>query len=146
MAGKQPKRIPRPGVDEYGRTPLHYAAAEANASEVSKLLASGADRDAQDDNGWTPLHFAAQSVSSECTEKLLGAGANIRLTDSYGNTALWRAVFCSKGNGAVIKLLRTAGADPLAKNSKGTSPVSLSRTMANFEITQFFSDIPDTNP
>ena len=131
-------------MDEYGRTPLHYAASESKVGEVLKRLASGANPDAQDDNGWTALHFAAQSVSPECTEALLQAGANLRLTDSYGNTALWRAVFCAKGDGSVISLLRTAGADPLAKNLKGVTPVSLSRTIANHDIAKYFFDVIDT--
>jgi len=61
MTGKQPKRKPRPGVDEYGRTPLHYAAAEGNAEDVVKYLKAGNNPNLQDDNGWSPLHFAAQA-------------------------------------------------------------------------------------
>lgn len=52
MAGKQPKRKRREGVDEYGRIPLHYAATGSRPDEVEKLLAAGADENAQDDNGW----------------------------------------------------------------------------------------------
>jgi ankyrin repeat protein len=143
MAGKQPKRKPREGVDEYGRTPLHYAAAESRPDEVAKLVAAGADANAQDDNGWSPLHFAAQAVSSNCTAALLRAGADTSLHDSYGNTALWRAVFSSKEDGSVIRLLREAGANPLAKNKHGISPTSLARTIANFDVAQYFTDIAD---
>ena len=73
MSGKQPKRKSRPGVDELGRTPLHYAAADGDAARVQELLTSGADPNAQDDNGWTPLHFAAQGKSAAITRVLLGA-------------------------------------------------------------------------
>lgn len=141
MAGKQPKRRAREGVDAYGRTPLHYAAADSKASDVADLLAAGADPNAQDDNGWSALHFAAQAVSAECAQALLQAGASVSLRDSFGNTALLRAVFSSRGNGSVIRVLREAGADPHASNNHGVSPVSLARTIANHDVAQFFSDI-----
>ena len=142
MTRKQPKRNPRPGVDEYGRTPLHYAAADGHAEEVIRLLAVGANPNAQDDNGWSALHFAAQAVSPVVTEALLAAGANTELRDSFGNTALSKAVFESRGNGSVIQILRRAGADPHAANSSGVTPLSLARTIANYNVAQFFADLP----
>ena len=72
---------------------------------------------------------------------MLRAGANATLADSYGNTALFRAVFASKGEGEVIKLLRAAGADPYATNSHGASPLSLAQSIANFNIAVHFADL-----
>src|SRR6185295_18401314 len=106
MAGKQPKRKQRPGIDEYGRTLLHHAAADGQVLEVLRLLTAGANANAQDDNGWSPLHFAAQAVSPGATQALLIAGANFELRDSFGNTPLSTAVFASKGDGSIIELLR----------------------------------------
>jgi uncharacterized protein len=77
MVGKHPKRIPRPGVDRAGRTSLHYAASEGSVAEVTRLLRSRADANAQDDNGWSPLHFAAQANSVEVVRALITAGANV---------------------------------------------------------------------
>jgi ankyrin repeat protein len=147
MGAKHPKRKPRPGVDEYGRTPLHYAAADGDTSQVEKLLRkglfrTGADPNAQDDCGWSPLHFAAQAQSAPVTAALLRAGADVGLRESFGNTPLIRAVFSSRGNGSVIQLLRSAGADPMAANHSGVTPVELARTIANYDIAQFFADIP----
>jgi ankyrin repeat protein len=139
MTGKQPKRKPRPGVDEYGRTPLHYAANDGNASLCVDLLTAGADPNATDDNGWTPLHFAAQVQSAEVTRLLLDAAAKTELRDSYGNTPLWRATVTARGNGDVIALLRRAGADPYAKNNYGNSPISIARETPT---AQFFADLP----
>ena len=76
------------------------------------------------------------------TRILIAAGAPVDLRDSNGNTPLWRAVFSSRGDGAVIKLLRDAGADPYAENASGVTPRALARTIANFDVTQFFSDLP----
>ena len=141
MTGKHPKRLAREGVDPYGRTPLHNAVIAHDLDAVHGLLREGANVDAQDDNGWTPLHFAAQDRLAEIVSALLASGADPSLADSFGNTALWRAVFCSEGDGRVIRLLREAGASPLQENKSGVSPVKLARTIGNYDVAQFFSDI-----
>lgn len=130
------------GLDGLGRTLLHYAAGDARPDRVAELLTSGADANARDDNGWTALHFAAQARSPECVDLLLRAGADPSLQDSDGNTALWRAVYWSGGEGAVIGLLRQAGADPFTLNRHGVSPISLARIIDNHDVAQFFSDLP----
>lgn len=141
MAGKIPKRSARPGLDEYGRTPLHYAASHAMDRDVSALIGQGQNPNTKDDNGWTPLHFAAQSNSAGCVKMLLEAGADASFVDSHGNSPLLRAVFSSKGDGTVIRELLAAGADPMQKNLSGVSPISLAATIANYPVAQFFSDV-----
>jgi ankyrin repeat protein len=108
----------------------------------AELLAAGAVPNVPDDSGWTPLHFAAQAQSAPVTKLLIDASANLDVRDGNGNTPLWRATMTSRGQGEVIGLLRAAGADPCAKNNAGISPVSLARTIANFPLAQFFSDLP----
>jgi len=137
---RQPK-IERLGVDREGRTSLHYAAAESDAALCKTLLSSGLDPNTQDNRGWAPLHFAAQATSGEVIALLLGAGATPDIRDMHGNTLLSTAVFSSKGDGSVIALLRQAGADPAASNKHGVSPVSLARTIANYNVAQFFVDV-----
>jgi ankyrin repeat protein len=142
MARKQPKKRSRPGVDEYGRTPLHYAAGDGDAGAAQQLLAAGADPNLQDDDGWSPLHFAAQASSAPVAQLLLAAGAQVDSRDSWGNTPLAKAVFNSRGDGSLILVLRAAGANPTALNHHGVSPLSLARTIANYDVAQFFSDLP----
>jgi ankyrin repeat protein len=122
MAGKQPKRIPRPGVDEYGRTPLHYAAADGDANAVAAQLKGGANVNAQDDNGWTPLHFAAQGRFVEVLRTLLAAGADPNLADRHGNGPLWTAVMKDRDDYACVKLLLAHRADADRKNAYDRSP------------------------
>jgi uncharacterized protein len=143
MSAKHPKRKERPGVDRAGRTPLHYAAVDADIVSVRRLLDSGMDPKTPDDEGWTPLHFAAQSNSVEIAEQLLSAGASVDPCDSHGNTPLFKAVFNSRGKGDVIRLLRARGANPYAMNKHGVSPLKLARTIANFDVRQFFTDLPE---
>jgi uncharacterized protein len=142
MVGKAPKKYSRPAVDKYGRTPLHFAAADGNATEVRRLSVEGASPKAQDVNGWTPAHEAARPSSFECMSALLSAGADPELADCDGNTVLWWVVFASKGVGELIVALRAAGADPHVANKHGVSPLSLARIIANYDVRQYFSDLP----
>ena len=128
-------------LDEFGRTELHYAANESRISDVKDLIAAGLDDNLPDFAGWTPLHFAAQANSQEVTTVLLDAGASVTAIDSNGNTPLWRAVFCSDGNGEVITLLRNAGSDPNLDNHYGVSPFKLACTIGNYDVRQFFCDL-----
>jgi len=143
MPRKTSKRSARAGVDRLGRAPLHYAAAEGDATRLEALLRGGADPNAQDDAGWAPLHFAAQARSGECARILLAAGATVDLRDRHGNTPLWRAVFSSLGDGSVIRLLRAAGSDARAANEHGVSPAQLARSIANYDVARFFTDVPE---
>jgi ankyrin repeat protein len=106
------------------------------------LLKEGASPSASDDNGWTPLHFAAQS-RLDLTRLLLEAGATVDATNSHGNTPLGTAVFNSRGQGAIIALLREYGASPALENRHGVSPLRLARNIGNFDVAQFFKDLPE---
>ena len=129
MAGKQPKRKPRPGVDEYGRIPLHYSAVDGDFDALVRLLESGSPIDAQDDNGWTALHFATQDSHSRLVEELLRRGANPNLVNSYGNSPLWVGIMKARGDFTIVKRLLAAGADPDRKNASGRSPRDIAKDM-----------------
>lgn len=135
------KRTNSPDPD--GRSDLHYAARDGNLAGVQKLVSAGTDVNLQDKHGWTPLHFAAQALSEEVTIYLLERGAVVDVEDRHGNTPLFRATFASQGDGGVIRALRAAGADPRKKNKSGVSPLKLARTIANYDLAQFYSDIKE---
>jgi ankyrin repeat protein len=129
MAGKQPKRKPRPGVDAYGRIPLHYAALDGDLAALIRLLESNSSVDAQDDNGWTALNFAAQDGHLKIVEELLKRGANPNLVNSHGNGPLWVAIMKSREDLSLIKMLLAAGAVPDYKNVHGRSPRDMATTV-----------------
>jgi uncharacterized protein len=108
---------------------------------LATLIAGGANVNAQDTHGWSALHFAAQSLSVACVQSLLAAGAIVDIQDHFGNTPLFRAVFASRGDGSLIKLLLSAGANPNLHNRNGVSPESLARTIANYDVAQYFKGI-----
>ena len=47
------------------------------------------------------------------------------------------------GGRALIQLCARRGADPRVKNKHGVSPVKLARTIANYDVRQFFTDLPE---
>jgi ankyrin repeat protein len=130
--------------DRHGRLPLHYAALNDDVDTARALLDGGADPNARDREGVTPLHIAAQQLSVRVAPLLLERGASIDAQDEYGNTPLARAVFNSRGDGAMIQLLRGHGADPVRANKSGQTPVGLARLIDNFPFAQWFADLPDT--
>jgi ankyrin repeat protein len=130
-------------IDRAGRSALHYAALENNVPEVRRLLEEGFDSRAVDKSGWTPLHFAAQEYSIDAAALLLQHCASVDAQNCHGNTPLSNAVFYSRGRGELIQLLRKNGADPHLSNKSGVSPLSLARTITNFDVGQYFDDIPE---
>ena len=117
------------------------AAIDSKMEAARILIDAGANFDVQDPQGWSALHFAAQSGSEEIARILLEGGANVDPRDSYGNTPLGKATFESQGNGEMIMLLRSFGADPLMKNEHGVSPLELARTIGDCDVAQFYSDL-----
>jgi ankyrin repeat protein len=130
-------------VDEYGRSPLHYAALANDLDAAGARVAAGDDPNLRDVNGLTPLHFAAQESAAEVAALLLSAGAEVDGADVHGNTPLMTAVFESRGRGDLIELLRANGADPFRPNASGQTPVGLARLIGNYDVARFFADLPD---
>ena len=84
---------------------------------TQKLLAHGADVNAQDRDGDTALHGAAQSGNVEIINLLLDKGANPNTKNKLGGTPLmWAAVY---GNDGAARLLMTRGANPSLKDNDG---------------------------
>jgi len=73
---------------------------------------------------------------------LLDSGANVDPMNMHGNTPLFTAVLDSRGDGSVIELLRTRGADAFRENLQGQTPVGLARLIGNYDVARFFADLP----
>ena len=70
-------------IDNYGDTPLHYAATEAVAG---LLLDYNADATARNFRGDTPLHHAACAGLEAAVLLLIQHGADVTATNDNGNT------------------------------------------------------------
>lgn len=75
-------------VDDYGFTPLRYAAFYGVVENCQLLLDNGADVNAACRGGTTPLHWAARGGWYEVCELLLSHGANAFAEDYQGKTPL----------------------------------------------------------
>lgn len=124
--------------DSDGRTPLIQTAIDGRSELTSLFIQSGADVNAQDRNGYSALHFAAQEYYPAIVDELCRSGAIVDVTDRFGNTPLWRATFASRGRGEVIKILLKYGADKDKRNQSNKSSIDLAKTIANYDLLQFF--------
>jgi ankyrin repeat protein len=131
MAANVPTRNLRPGMDHYGRRPLHNAAILGDLVLVTSLLDEGADPNRADDNGYTPLHFAAQESRRDLISLLLSRGASPNSTDIHGNSPLWTAVMNAQGRFEAMILLLHGGADRHHKNKHGRSPFDMAMTIGH---------------
>ncbi len=129
-------------LDRDGRLPLHYSAMKDDVADVELRLSAGDDPNTGDRLGFTPLHLAVQEGSLAAARLLLDHGAKVDPVDKFGNTPLFVAVFNSRGRGDLIVLLRERGADPFHRDDAGQTPVGLARLIANFNVAQFFADLP----
>jgi uncharacterized protein len=118
-------------------------ASKGDVARVRALIREGEDVSLADRRGMTPLHFAAQERQLEVAEVLLAAGARLDAQDEHGNSPLFTAAFNAAGDGALITLLRAAGADPWLVNRHGQTPVGLARLIGNYDTRRWFDDLPD---
>ena len=75
-------------ANEFGDTPIMWAACEGNASVVAYLIATGANVKAADKEKTTPLHLATMHGHCEIIAALLAKGANAKAVNDEGFTAL----------------------------------------------------------
>lgn len=125
-----PWRKPRPGVDEYGRSPVWHAAMTGDLKALDRLLKAGADPTASDKDGYGALHIAVQERHLAVVERLLAAGADPDAVDKHGNGPLWTAGY-SAGPGVdddapfeIVARLLAGGADPEHLNRVGKAPTA----------------------
>ncbi|KAI1821303.1 hypothetical protein F4861DRAFT_475858 [Xylaria intraflava] len=97
--------------EEYGRTPLSWAAGSGHVMITKMLLEKGANIESRDeDYGQTPLMLAAMNGHVSVVELLLEKGADIKSIDKkLGRTPLiWAAM---NGHVVVVELMLEKGAD-----------------------------------
>lgn len=110
-------------IDAKGRTPLMWAAARGDTSNVQTLLDHGADPNVSDVTGNTALLRAATAYSPSVIVPLLDAGAEVNWTSEQGYTMLHYASYY--GNHAdILTPMLERGAQIEAKDSYGWTPLA----------------------
>jgi uncharacterized protein len=92
-----------------GTSALHWAVYRNDVSLVDRLLAAGANANAQNDYGSTPLSEAAVVGNLAVIKKLLAAGAKVDAANADGQTALM--IVARSSNLEAAKLLLDHGAN-----------------------------------
>jgi len=146
--------------DEFGKTPLHFAAANSTPSVVILLLTKGADVSAADMSGKTPLHYAKmenktdlinigwgwlsenfwKSATPKDVQALIDSGAEVNSqTTNEGKAPLHFAAKHNK-DAAVVKLLLDKGANVEARDKFKITPLNLAASFNTPAVVELLLD------
>lgn len=117
-------------ADEFGMTPLHWAARAEAISCLTMILEAGAPVNVVNKNRRTPLHLAVDLGRAKSVQMLAEAGADLDLADTKGRTPLHRATY--EGQAEVAEVLLASGADPTLENKKGKTAFEIARKDAKY--------------
>jgi hypothetical protein len=123
-----------------GKTALMFAAQQADADVVVRLLAAGADVNVANANGGTPLMYAALGGDASIAGLLLDGGARHDAKAKLGWTAL--ALAAVKGYDEVVRTLLDAGADQSVRDAYGWTPLMRAAHNGRGEIVRLLLDAP----
>jgi hypothetical protein len=114
--------------EQYGQTPLHFAAFNDRLEVAKLLLADKADVNAKAKNGSTPLHLAAAKGSKDMVELLVANKADVNALDNEGWSPAHSAItwghqdiadLLSQSGGKDVPLSKPASATPAPGAEKG---------------------------
>ncbi len=127
--------------EDYGMTPLHWAARACGMRCVRRLLEQGADVNARNKAARVPLHLVAETApagergegeiaQADVIRLLAKYGADLDAQDKKGRTPLHRATY--EGRVAAAEALLEAGADPFIPNKSGKNAFAIARKEAKY--------------
>ena len=112
--------------NEYGTTPLHWAAGYSTLANIKALIAAGADVMARDNYGYTTLLWAAKGANEDVVRFLISSGVGIDARSLGGDTPLLAAAGSIFGPVKdILELLLYVGADIEKRNLEGETALSL---------------------
>ncbi|XP_049924556.1 ankyrin repeat and SOCS box protein 16 [Epinephelus moara] len=110
-------------ADPGGKTALHDACMGGHAVCVQLLLSHGADPDMLAEDGSAPLHLCTSAQSFQCAELLIEGGAEVSVRMKESRVTPLH-VAARRGLEEHVELLLSHGADVLATNQEGETPLN----------------------
>ena len=122
-----------------GWATMHLAASMGDWRAVQMLAEAGGNADAATGAALTPLHLLAsqEALRLRSDEKLMTAhalfeaGGKVDARDEKGRTPLHYAVASEEAPWQLVHLLLAHGADPLAADDEGKTPLGMARRKAD---------------
>ncbi|KAI8723103.1 NACHT domain-containing protein [Fusarium sp. LHS14.1] len=131
-------------VDEWGFTPLAWAAKKGHEETVKAILKFTAiDVDIRDSHGRTSISLAAGGGHTAIVEMLLNYGSNQNFKDIRRATPLWHAA--KGGHTTTVALLIKWGVD-LNVSSAVETPLSMAAMEGNEEMISLLLSQPNIQP
>jgi ankyrin repeat protein len=124
--------------DNYGGTPLLWAAMEGHKDVVELLLANKADINVKANDGTTPLITAVVFGHKDVVELLLAQKPDVNAKTNIGATALHAAA--DKGYKAVAEMLLANKADINAKDNVGLTPLHYAAGYGHKDVAELLLD------
>jgi ankyrin repeat protein len=121
--------------DNYGETPLNWAARVGQKDVVEVLLANNVDVNAADNKiGYTSLHWAATKNRKAIVELLLANNAEVNARTHEGSTPLHFVAFDGYKDIAILLLDNNAVVN--IKNNEGATPLHLAAKSGHNEVAE----------
>ncbi|MCY4527972.1 MAG: ankyrin repeat domain-containing protein [Chloroflexi bacterium] len=117
-------------TDDYGMTPLHWAARAGSIECAEILLERGALVNPLNKARRTPLQLAAEANRADIIRLLARHNADLNTQDKKGRTPLHRATY--EGCVEAAEVLLEAGADPTVLNKNGKTAFEIARKDAKY--------------
>lgn len=122
--------------DNYGNTPLHYAARSGWTEIINELLLSGSDINSLNEDAENPLHVAVKDGQREAIKLLIEKGAKVNIVDIKGNSPLHSSVKIKRIKSDIVEILLQGGANLCLEDSEGKIPIFYAR--GNRQVYQLF--------
>ena len=117
-------------IEDYGMTPLHWAARAGSMQCARILLERGALANPLNKARRTPLQLAAETDKADMIRLLAQHAADLNTQDRKGRTPLHRATY--QGCVDAAEALLEAGADPTVLNKNGKTAFEIARKDAKY--------------
>ncbi|KAJ5901762.1 hypothetical protein N7495_002290 [Penicillium taxi] len=133
------------GLDELGRTPLHWACATGNRRFAELLLTRPdgpkADIEMAESRGKTALHIATVHDRADIVQLLLLHKADINACSDGGWTPFHNA--CERGCEDIVRILLRHGANINSQLLNGVTPLHLAAQSGHREVVECLLERPD---